>query len=175
MEEIFKDIPGYEWLYQVSNIGNVKSFNWRNKWITNIIKSFKNQKGYLRVSLSNNNKSNNFLVHRLILLSFVGNSKLEVNHKDWNKQNNTLDNLEYCTRGENVKHWHKIWLYRIRRWKDCHFSKKIWQYNIEWKLIKKWNYIWEVSILWKWFSIQNISCCLNWRQLTAWGYIWKYL
>ena len=97
--EIWKDIPEYEGLYRVSNTGKVMSLTY-NK----IRKLRKDEIGYLRIGLNKNNKCRNHLVHRLVLLSFIGKSDLQCNHKNGNKQDNRLDNLEYVTRKENMAH-----------------------------------------------------------------------
>lgn len=99
MKEIWKDIKGYENLYKISNFGNVK--NKDNK----IIKQFDNQ-GYLCVDLSKKNIRKHYRVHRLVMCNFNDNNnhKLDINHIDGNKYNNRLDNLEWCTRKENLIH-----------------------------------------------------------------------
>ena len=99
--EIWKKINGYE-NYEISNHGNVKSNNYSK---IRILKKEK-CKGYLRVSLSKNNKVKRFLVHRLVALSFLKNedNKKCVNHKDGNKLNNSLGNLEWSTYSENERH-----------------------------------------------------------------------
>lgn len=104
MDEIWKDIPDYEGIYQVSNLGRVKSFK-RNKEI--ILKLCKDKEGYLHVSLYKNKNVKSHTIHRLVLFSFKPKEYFEncvVNHKDGNKSNNTLDNLEWCTITENNQH-----------------------------------------------------------------------
>lgn len=105
MKEIWKDIPGYEGLYQASNLGRIKS-----KKNNKILKLYKNQYGYLQVRLSKKGIVKLFRVHRLITNTFIYNkyNKPYVNHKDGNKQNNCVENLEWCTQKENVEHAIKI-------------------------------------------------------------------
>jgi hypothetical protein len=107
--EIWKDVLGYEGLYQVSNLGNVKriagskSINSKEKTLTPI----KLKKGYLRVALTKNNVGKRKLVHVLVLEAFVGKpdfDKAQVNHINGIKTDNTLTNLEWCTQSENQKH-----------------------------------------------------------------------
>ena len=102
--ETWKDIKGFEGIYQISNMGRVKSFkadpNGR-------ILSIKNSKGdYLNIVLCHGNKRRSVKVHRLVAEAFVPNphNKPEVNHIDGNKQNNRADNLEWVTRAENHRH-----------------------------------------------------------------------
>lgn len=104
VKEIWKDISDYNGLYQVSNLGRIKSFK-RNREI--ILKPFKNRCGYYQVDLNKNTKGKTYTNHRLVMFAFKLEEKFEyneVNHIDGNKENNTLDNLEWCTRSENLKH-----------------------------------------------------------------------
>lgn len=109
-QEIWKDIKGYEGLYQVSNLGRVKSFKtnkrkYEYKYMSLVI----DKKGYLTVSLCGNHKRKTYKVHRLVSQAFIPNQegKTQVNHIDGNKQNNRVDNLEWCTNGENGIHAYK--------------------------------------------------------------------
>ena len=103
MKEIWKDIPGYEGMYQVSNLGRVKSLGRASEigrnLKTKILKQTAEDKGYMKVGLRKNNKIRTVRVHRLVAEAFVGNPQglPEVNHKDENKANNTYTNLEWCT------------------------------------------------------------------------------
>ena len=117
MIEIWKNINGYEDLYQVSNLGNIRSVDrtycQKSSHKTMMCKRYKgktitptdNGNGYLIVSLRRiNEKKKNFYVHRLVAEHFLQNpSNLkEINHKDYNKKNNNVENLEWVTRKENV-------------------------------------------------------------------------
>lgn len=107
MQEIWKDIKEYEGLYQVSNIGNVKSLNYHQTGKERILRLGVNRGGYLIVQLCKNGKRKPLRVHRLVLMTFnpINNmDKLEVNHKDENKKNNNLDNLEWCSRSYNINY-----------------------------------------------------------------------
>jgi hypothetical protein len=99
--EVWKKIEGFE-NYEVSNYGNVKSLKY-NK--IRLLKQ-ENVKGYLRVSLSKENKVKRFQVHRLVALSFIKNieNKPCVNHINGIKTDNTVENLEWVTYSENEKH-----------------------------------------------------------------------
>ncbi len=125
MQEIWKDIPEYEGLYQVSNLGNVKSLP-RKTWFVLrkekvIKKRFDGRWLYHLVFLYNNWKWTNLLVHRLVAQSFVQNpeNKKEVNHKNWIKTDNTIENLEWMTHSEN--HIHK---FRVLGFKNNFMIKK---------------------------------------------------
>lgn len=112
MNEIWKDIPGYVGTYQISNLGRVRSIprtiidkNGTEKNLPGKILSVaKYSNGYCFVGLANDGITKQQMIHRLVLLAFVASSDLEVNHKDGNKSNNALDNLEYVTHSENICH-----------------------------------------------------------------------
>jgi len=106
--EKFKDIPWYEGKYQVSNKGRIKNIKF-NK----ILNPYLDNKEYLRVSLYKNRKRKVLKVHRLVLQTFYKKSDLTVNHKNGIKDDNRLENLEYMTIEENVKHAYRIWLYNL--------------------------------------------------------------
>lgn len=117
--EVWKNIPEYE-DYQVSNYGRVKSSNriikqyghkgfYERVMRGKILKPRTQNGGYLIVWLSRNGKSIAKTVHRLVAITFIGYIKgMDINHKDGNKQNNKLENLEWVTRSENIKHDYHI-------------------------------------------------------------------
>jgi hypothetical protein len=100
VSEKWRDVKGYEGLYEVSEIGNVRNKKTKRNLST------KNNDGYRAVTLSKNGKANGFLVHRLVAIAFIPNthSKPRVNHKDSNRTNNRVSNLEWCTAQENIDH-----------------------------------------------------------------------
>lgn len=115
MEEIWKDIKDYEGLYQVSNQGRIKRLsgkclakggNYRNLTET-ILTLFPNKTryNYLYVNL-NNNGIKQFRVHKLVALAFIENPNNypQINHKDADKNNNSVENLEWCTGQQNIDH-----------------------------------------------------------------------
>jgi len=111
--EVWKDVKGYEGFYQVSNMGNVKSLKRtvphpRSKVITyrERIMRPSDTNGYKLLRLSRNGTSTHFLVHRLVAMHFLHNTKNspEVNHIDYDRSNNKADNLEWCTSHENKQH-----------------------------------------------------------------------
>ena len=106
MEEEWRDIIGYEGLYQVSNLGRIKSLNYRGTGKEGILSPILNKKGYLVIGLCKNNKQNKKRVNRLVAQAFIPNPENlpEVNHKDENRINNCVDNLEWCTREYNINY-----------------------------------------------------------------------
>lgn len=99
MQEIWRDIEGYEGLYQVSNKRRIKNLNCRGTGKEKILKRQKNTKGYLEVCLSNDGEKKRYRIHRLVAQAFLENPERysEVNHKDENKTNNCVENLEWCS------------------------------------------------------------------------------
>lgn len=108
MEEIWKDIPNYEGLYQISNLGRVKSLPRKgtNTKKERILKFAKSNKNYLIAILTKHNKRNAKSVHRLVAEAFIPNPNNfpQVNHKDENRHNNCVDNLEWCTNRYNCNY-----------------------------------------------------------------------
>lgn len=169
--EVWKDIPGYEWRYWASNY-------WRLKSKRKILKSSCNKK-YQRVRISDSkNIFKTYLVHRLILISFTENCELEVNHKDWNKSNNLLSNLEWSTHKDNQIHasFHlNKWNWIKRPYISNMLSKPVLQYSIDNKYIQTFESM-TIAAQSTWAKQQSISaCCQNkyWYNTAAW-YIWKY-
>jgi hypothetical protein len=116
--EIWKDIKGFEGLYQISNYGRVKRLSKKvfNKGLVHgkeyfiskeiILKNATISKGYQGVTLTKNKKRYSKKVHRLVAEAFIPNpeNKSQINHIDCNKKNNCVDNLEWNTQSENLKH-----------------------------------------------------------------------
>lgn len=120
--EVWKDINGFEGSYQISNFGNIKSLKHRGV-IRDKILIPSLVRGYLYISLClKNGGRKTYKVHRLVAESFIPNSenKPQVNHKDGNKLNNRLDNLEWATSRENNNHALKNGLRVHKKGKDCH-------------------------------------------------------
>jgi hypothetical protein len=113
--EVWKDVVGYEGIYQVSNLGNVKrisktrgvNIKYKNDYI---LKPMDNGKGYLRVKLTNNGISKRVMLHRIIAEAFIPNiyNKKVVNHINCNLKDNSINNLEWCTQSENCLHAVKL-------------------------------------------------------------------
>lgn len=102
--EIYRDIPAYAGYYQASNLGNIKSLR-TNK----VLAQIENNSGYPMVSISVNGKHEMKTVHRLVAEAFIENpcGLRDVNHKDGNRKNNNVVNLEWVTHGDNIKHSYK--------------------------------------------------------------------
>lgn len=183
MEERWKDVVGYEGLYQVSNLGNIRSLNWQN---TNIVKEMylkKHRKGYKQIQLVKNGIKKMYLVHRLVAQSFIPNPNNYpiVNHIDENKANNIVENLEWCTNSYNVKAYTKNHPYtnttmrKLR--KGCRYGiigdKNIVQYTKDGNIVDIWENARTIEIKTKMSAWAISECCRNNRK-SAYGYIWQY-
>lgn len=194
MEEIWKDIEGYEGLYQVSNMGRVRSIDrviyQEHEGITysrlmngRMLKYNNDKQGYLLVHLSKNGKRICKKVHRLVAEAFLENkdSKEYVNHIDGNKQNNVVYNLEWVTPSENNIHAYKTKLSTPnlnmlgRKGKDNPCIKKIYQINKNnHNIIKLYYGSCEAQRI-TGITASNIRACCKGRIKTAGGYIWRYV
>lgn len=124
-DEIWRDIDGYEGLYQVSNFGRVKRF-YKTK-PPRILKQSISQNGYPNVNLCKDNSRQLQLVHRLVATAFIPNpdGKPQINHRDGDKRNNHAGNLEWCTAKENQQHSIKNGLRKIgSEHRDAKLSKE---------------------------------------------------
>ena len=177
MEEVWKDIKGYEGLYQISNLGNVKSLpKYRVKYGYGeiILKQSISRNGYKIVGLSKNNKYKTVYIHRLVAEAFIPNpkNKLEINHIDGNKQNNFVGNLEWNTRKENGKHAWKMGLFKNPSPPPI-TTRKVNQYTLDGTLIKTWESARDIERKMKIKSSMITNCCRG-RGKTVHGFKWKY-
>ena len=165
--EQWKDIQGYEGLYQVSNLGRVKSVeryqdnHGKKQIVPEKIKtpSLVN-KGYLRVSLYKSNKPEHAYVHRLVALHFIENplNLPQINHKNEDKTCNEVWNLEWCNNQYNQQYSHNV---------------KIVQYDLQGNFIKEWDSITEAETHLGIFDSGIVRCCQG-KQKQCGGYVWKY-
>mgnify|MGYP003463631969 FL=1 len=166
MDEEWRDIEGYEGLYQVSNLGRVKSFNYRgHKGCIEILTPRLDGKGYEMVALYKEGKVRNTKVHRLVAQAFIPNPNNypQVNHKDENKTNNDVKNLEWCTNKYN----HNYGTRNERVGKSL--SKKVICittgeiFNSMREACRKYN-----------IHTGSMTECCRGKQKTAGGYKWEY-
>lgn len=147
MSEVWKPVKGYEGYYEVSNLGRVKS-KARKYYRSDVLYHLKERvmkvspssSGYNTIILTVNGKAKSYLLHRLIALAFIENpqNKKCINHKDGDKFNNSLENLEWCTYSENRNHGLRTGLIKQKRATHSHaklteddvkFIKKMYSYT----------------------------------------------
>lgn len=181
MQEIWKDIKGYEGKYQVSNYGRVKSLNYRHTGKEKLLKPTLQPDGYLHVSLCKPLKR--FSIHRLVANAFIPNPENLpcVNHKDENKHNNNVCNLEWCTHKYNNEYGTRLKRVIETQLKNHKLSKKVYQYTLDGELVKEWESTRECER--NGFNKAHIiSCCKGGRfHKNKWinatkhkGYRWSY-
>lgn len=183
MEEQWKPIKSYEGIYEISNLGRVRSLtrvvNRYNRWPMTvkgkILTPFPNTGGYLRIRLCKQGKEHDYSIHRLVALAFLPNPKgLEfINHKDENKSNNKATNLEWCNRFYNNNYGTRTYRASVTNTNGKQ-SKVILQYTLSGKLVKIWPSISETGR--HGYSQPHItSCCRQkYGRKTHKGFIWKY-
>jgi len=145
-KELWKDIPGYEEIYQASNFGRIRSKPGKTTytkkhgfrhWQTRILKGRGNNKTTgARVALFKNGKPKDWLVARLVAMTFLGipKEKLTVNHKNGDRLDNRVENIEWLTLKENIQHGFRTGLYpthKITLIKEDDNSKHSFQYYAE--------------------------------------------
>lgn len=189
MEEIWKDVKDFEGLYQVSNLGRVRSLThieviksrWGNlcerKIKGRVLKMSLWRNGYFYFSLWKNNKETSFSVHRIVSIHFIPNleNKPEVNHKDGNRKNNRIENLEWVTSSENRIHSFRV-LKTKHPMKDKHFPDrchKVIQYDLLGNKIQEFNGIMEAAEKIDVLRTGIGACCRN-KAKTCGGFKWKY-
>ena len=153
--------------WEVKNIKTWKLLSW---WI--------NQRWYRHVNLRKNWRTFNRKIHRLLAMVFIetDNYDLVINHIDWNKLNNNLNNLEWCTQWYNIKHAQEIlWYWNPSTWKlwKQHWSSKSIIQLLNWREIRIWDSISDIVRLLK-YDQWSISKVCAWKRLTAYWYNWKF-
>lgn len=168
-KEIWKEVLGYDVLYEVSNFGRVRTRHSKEKGYTNeyrIVKPTDNGNGYLRFNWKTNGRNKTVYVHKLVALYFVDNpyGYVEVNHKDEDKTNNKFDNLEWCTHLYNCR-------YGTRNQRSGENTSKKVRCKENGKVFKSIRCAAdEIGV-----CVTAISNCLNHRSKSCSGYTWEYV
>ena len=169
--ETFKTIHEYP-DYLVSDLGNILSVKGDR-----LLKPYKCSNGYLQVKLTNNGCTKGELVHRLVAKAFIPNPNnlAQINHKDEDRTNNRVENLEWCDQSYNMnygtgnlKRKEKL-EYRESPWN----SKKVLQFTLENVLVREWNSTMEIERVLG-YKNTNIGSCCRGKATQAYGYIWRY-
>ena len=170
MQEIWKDIAGYEGTYQISSYGNVRRIT------SNGYSMLKpSNRLYADVDLSINGEHHRQAIHRMVALHFLPNPRncSEVNHKDGNKHNNNVENLEWVTQEENMQHARKVL-------GNYPFGKKprpVHKIDVETnEIIQTYESVSQAGyeIVGKLSARTAITNCCNGKMQSAYGYKWKY-
>lgn len=170
MDEVWKDIEGYEGLYEVSNMGRVRSFP-RNTTSGKILKPITQKNGYLYVILYKDGKAKNYKVHRLVALAFVPNDdpehKTECNHINEIKKDCRASNINWLDHKRNIN-----WGTRNER-SGQKRMKPVKQLALDGTLVAIWPSIIEASR--NGFNQSNIVSCCKGKYKTSYGFKWEYL
>lgn len=179
IEELWRPIKGFEGRYEISNMGRVKSTPTIRVKNVKILKLTIEKNGYYRVTLSST-KNVTHLVHRLVSIAFLENPLIlpQVNHKDLNKGNNAVSNLEWCTPSQNTSHAHsnriitsaKYWKGKFNE--DHNLSKPVHQYDLNNVFIKRWPSVREII---RSLKIHKVEMACNGKRANVGGFIWKYV
>lgn len=177
MSEIWKDVPNYQGLYQVSNYGNVRSLDHYSNnhfYKGRVLKPSADRDGYLHVRLCKNGHVKVFRVHRIVANVFLPNhdKKLQVNHLNENKKDDEVTNLEWCTAKQNSNYGTRNKRISIAN-RNGKLSKKIKQLGKAGNLIKIWPSLSEAER--HGFGRGHLSDCALGKRKSAYGYKWEYV
>jgi len=166
--EYWKEIPMFFWKYSASCFWRIRN-NTRKSSNDCMFQVSHKDYEYMQINLRWNNKRQTYRVHRLVLEAFEWESTLDVNHIVWDKRNNNIFNLEYCSKKENISHAIKNNL--IKRWWLSYRSKPVVQILNTWEEIyyawtreaerETWVHSWSIC-----------RSCNKWYK--AWWYNWKW-
>jgi len=175
IQEIWKDVPGYEGIYQASTFGRIKSLpNPGNRHYEIIMIPFVRERGYKFITLIKNGIKWGTMVHRVIGITFIDNplSLPYINHKDENPSNNHVDNLEWCTPKYNSNYGTGIKRNALARINGIR-SKKVYKFSLDGEYIEEYPSLNEVGRK-DGFNIKNISSVCLGRRKYANGFKWSY-
>mgnify|MGYP003480206149 FL=1 len=180
---------GFEWLYEVSSFGRVKSLNYRRTGQEWLLAQSLNWSGYKHVTCFKG-RHRTIRVHVLVGKAFLLNpqNKKTINHINGIKTDNRVENLEWATHKENTQHAWKTWLCKVgennyilkynpnkwKFWKNHNRSISVLQLSLNWDLIKVWGSM-KMAGENLWIGNSEISKCCQWKRCkTAWWFKWMY-
>ena len=184
MKEVWKDVVGYEGLYEVSDLGNVRVSRVGSPFFMKCKSIQKNNKGYLTVLLSDGKGvQKRRTIHRIVAEAFLDNAEHypQINHKDENKTNNCVDNLEWCSQSYNVNYSlerhpertlsHKHQKHVVRNGKRM--ALRVQQLTLDGEIVREWDNS-RTVFLETGMSDWSISQCCRGIWKTAYGFKWQY-
>lgn len=175
MQEIWKDIKGYENLYQVSNLGNVRSLNYHKENRIQNLKTGTSTGGYLFVILCKNNQTSAVKIHKLVAEAFIPNpdNKPCIDHINTIRTDNNVSNLRWCNNKENMNNPNTINKISKSRIGKRVYSKPIVQLTKTNEYICKWDALIDIENELG-YRIGNISACCRGERKSAYGYRWVF-
>lgn len=182
--EVWRSVDGFNGVFEISNLGRLKRVvNSKNMPDNNILKGEITKHGYRQYHMKVNNVSKKEKAHRLVAKAFLENKDNlpHVNHKDGNKLNNRVDNLEWCDPAYNNRHaletgLRKIDMVQVRNMHKTMAEKqkkRVGQYSLDGQLIREYESLKDTE---EYFANStNIGCVCRGIRKTAYGYLWKYI
>lgn len=176
MEEIWKDIPGYEGYYQVSNLGRVRSLdrviirkgNHKQTWRGCTLKNKTYSNGYKFVILTTPEYgAKSKLLHRLVAIAFIPNPNglPQINHKNEDRTDNRVDNLEWCTAKYNINYGNRSAKHRLTQ------IKRVFQFTLDGTFVAEYDSVTDASRI---TGIGNIAAACRNKYSRAGGFLWSY-
>ena len=182
MTELWKDVKGYEGLYQVSSLGNVRSLNYQGRGVTKPLVPKENNRGRLWFDLWKNGANQPLLAHRIVATAFIPNplELPEINHIDENPKNNRVENLEWCTGKENRQKYYDRHPNRgkgiVKNYSEKYKNRQempIVQRTKEGLVVREWDNCVTIRHALGWSDWSITQCCEGKRK-TAYGFVWQY-
>lgn len=173
--EVWRDIQGYEGLYMVSSYGRVRGISNKLGRKTGFMVLGRRHDGYIKVRLCKNSVAVDYNVHRLVAIAFIPNPENlpQVNHKDEDKANNHVENLEWCDAKYNNNYGTKKARFRATRLNDPRTSKPVLKFTLKGKFVAEYPSVREAGRA-NGFLHGNIKNCYRGKVATAYKFVWRF-